>query len=226
MGDWEDMFASARRQSAPRETQALARLRAACELSTPVAMMAAHMALSCSGHLRSASPAGVVVDIPHPPRDPLLGALVALSFPAGGKAAGFTSSITDLEEHEDGSVSVTLSVPDRIQLGQQRASVRVPVPPGTVSAAILHGESLQAVLAIDISLHGILIEFPEGHVPDIEEGHRRMVALKLEGKSVLLEAEVRRRDGARYGMYFILRGERPSALTSILSKLQFSWGKT
>ncbi|MCA9706284.1 MAG: PilZ domain-containing protein [Myxococcales bacterium] len=223
MGDWEDLFASAARQSGPRESAALVRLRAAAEMGTPISLMAAHMALSCAGHLREASPGGVVIELPHPPRGSLLGAMVAISFPAAGKATGFTSPVTHVEPRAGGAVAVTLAVPERIQMGQQRASVRVPVPLGTMRAAILHGETPQPVVAIDLSLQGILVEYPDGQVPDIEEGHRRMVSLELDGKSVLLEAEVRRRDGPRYGMLFILREGRPSGLVAIVTALQYRW---
>lgn len=217
------MFASA--PKARPKNAALETLRALSETSTPVSMMAAHMALSCAGHLRAATPDGVEVRLPHPPRSPLQGALVALTFPLGGKSAGFTGPVTRVREHSDRSLGVTLMVPDRLQLGMRRASVRVPVPSQTMGTAILHGESLQPVVAIDISLQGILIEFREGEVPDIEEGHRRMVALKLDGQSVLVEAEVRRRDGPRYGMAFIVREERPAKLVAIVTKLQYLWSE-
>lgn len=225
MNDWEDMFASAARQRVRRDGVALETLRALCETNTPCSLMAAHMALSSAGHLRSATSAGVVVHLLHPPRSPLQGALVALSFPLAGKSAGFTGPVLWVAEQDGGSLDVTLQVPEALQLKMRRASVRVPVPSGTMGAAILHGESLQPVIAIDLSLQGILVEFREGEVPDIEEGHRRMVALKLEGKSVLLEAEVRRRDGPRYGMAFITRDDRPRKLIEILTTLQYRWSE-
>lgn len=223
MGDWEDMLASAERQSGPRESPALLHLRAISEMTTPVSLMAAHMALSCAGHLRAASPEGVVIELPHPPRDRLEGAVVAISFPVAGRTAGFTSAVAHVEERPDGSLAVTLALPEQIRHGQQRASVRVPVPPGTMRAAILRDESPHPVEAIDLSLKGILVEFREGEVPDIQQEHRRMMELSYQGDSVLIEAEARRRDGPRYGMLFILRDERPVGLIRIVTKLQYLW---
>jgi hypothetical protein len=121
---------------------------------------------------------------------------------------------------------VTLELPQRIRHDEQRASVRVPVVEGALGAAILKGESLHQVKAIDISLHGILVEFRAGEVPDLAEGHRRMVALKLGARKVLLEAEVRRRDGARYGMRFVLRDKPPRDLIRMISELASKWSAT
>jgi hypothetical protein len=53
-----------------------------------------------------------------------------------------------------------------------------------------------------------------------------MVALKLGDRKVLLEAEVRRRDGARYGMRFILRDKPPRELIRIISELSARWSAT
>lgn len=224
--DWEDMFASAARQLGPRENVVLTAVKTACDTATPASLMAAHMALSCTGHLRAASSSGVVIELPHPPKDPLQGSMVAISYPVAGKATGFTSRVTAVHARDDGSIGVVVALPERIQTGTRRASVRVPVPPGTLSAAILRGEDPHPVEAIDLSMRGILIEFRQGEVPDIEEGHRRMVALKLGDRSVMLEAEVRRRDGPRYGMLFIIRDERPLVLVKIISELQYRWSTT
>lgn len=211
----------------PPVSAALATLQAACETGAPASLMAAHMALSCAGRLRAASPEGVVLELPHPPTEPILpGAACAVSFPLAGRSAGFTGRATAVDEEPDGALLVTLEVPARIQRNDQRVSVRVPVPNGTLSAAILRGESLQPVRAIDISLHGILLEYREGEVPDLDEGHRRMVALKLDSKMVVLEAEVRRREGPRYGMFFIVRDRPPRDLVKIVGELQHRWSAT
>lgn len=225
MGDWEDMLACAERQSGPRESVALGRLRTMCEMSTPISLMAAHMVLSCAGHLRAASPDGVILELPHPPppHDSLDGAMVAISFPVAGRAAGFTGRVTGVQPRPGGALAVVVEVPERIHVGQQRASVRVPVPPGTLRAGFLCGETLRPVVAIDLSLKGILIEFREGEVPEIEQGHRRMLELTLGRTSVTLEAEVRRRDGSRYGLLFIVRGERSAGLVQIVTELQYLW---
>jgi hypothetical protein len=69
----------------------------------------------------------------------------------------------------------------------------------------------------------VLIEFRQGEVPDLAEGHRRMLALKIGDRKVLLEAKVRRRDGARYGMRFVLRDKPPRELTRIISAVAAKW---
>jgi hypothetical protein len=202
-------------------------LSSACETDAPASLLAAHMALSCSGRLRSAAPAGVVVELSCAPPEPLLaGAACAVSFPLAGRNAAFTGRVVATADGPRGTYLVTIEPPTRIRYDEQRASVRVPIVDGSLGAAILKGENLQQVKAIDISLQGVLIEFRGAEVPDIQEGHRRMVALKLGDRKVLLEAEVRRRDGARYGMRFILRDKPPRELIRIISDLAARWSAT
>jgi hypothetical protein len=204
---------------------ALATLQVACETGTPASLMAAHMALSCAGRLKSASAAGIVVELSRPPPEPLLeGAACAVTFPLAGRGAGFTARAKSVEPGPGTTVLVTLDVPVRIQFNEQRVSVRVPVPDSSLGAAILEGdEVLHSVRPIDISLHGILVELSPGEPIELAEGHRRMLALKFEGKAVLIEVEVRRHDGLRYGMLFIVRGGPPKELVKIVAKLQQLW---
>ena len=164
------------------------------------------------------------MELPNPPGGlDLTDAITAITFPLAGKTAGFTSRVCGVEALENGGLAVTVEVPEKIRTDEQRAAVRIPVPEKTLSAALMHGEKLQPIKAIDISLTGLLIEFPSDQVEDISEGHRRMIALKLAKKTVLVDAEVRRRDGPRYGLAFMFREKRPPGLTSILSKLQHLW---
>jgi hypothetical protein len=211
----------------PTADAALATLQVACETGTPASLMAAHMALSCAGRLKSASAEGVVVELSRPPPEPLReGAACAVTFPLAGRSAGFAARAKGVEPGAGTTVLVTLEVPARIQYNEQRISVRVPVPDGALGAAILKGgEQLHAVRPIDISLHGILIEVPPGEAAELAEGHRRMLALKFEGKTVLLEVEVRRHDGLRYGMLFIARGAPPRELVKIVATLQQRWSE-
>jgi hypothetical protein len=211
----------------PSARSALETLMSACDTDAPASLLAAHMTLSCSGRLQSATAKGVVVELSCAPPEPLLvGAACAVSFPLAGRNAAFTGRVTLVADGPRGACRVTLELPQRIRYDEQRASVRVPVVEGTLGCALLKGESLQQVKPIDISLRGILIEFRGPNVPDIQEGHRRMIALKLGERKVLLEAEVRRRDGARYGMRFILRDKPPRELIRIITELAATWSAT
>lgn len=201
---------------------ALATLQAASETEPPASLMAAHMPLSSTGFLRGATHDGIVVELPHLASDALRpGAVAALSFPLAGRPVGFTSEVLSVQMTDRGVVRVTLAVPETIRTDNLRASIRIPVPDRTLSAAVLENEKPLIVRAIDISLHGILIEFPRDRVPEIDEGTHRMLVLKLGQRKVLLEAEVRRRDGARYGMAFVVRGDRPPKLVKIIAQLQY-----
>ncbi len=201
---------------------ALATLQAACDTEPPASLMAAHMQLSATGFLRAATHDGIAVELPHLPSDALrAGAVAAVTFPLAGTPAGFTSEVLSVQMTDRGVVRVMLAVPEVIRTDNLRASIRIPVPDRTLSAAVLEQEKPLLLRAIDISLHGILIEFPSDRVLELPEGTHRMLVLKLGNRKVLLEAAVRRRDGARYGMAFVVRGERPSELVKILAQLQY-----
>jgi hypothetical protein len=207
----------------PEVAAAVETLEAACQTDAPASLRAAHMSLSCSGRLHAATPAGVVIDLPHPPHEPLSpGAACAVTFPLAGRSAGFTTRITGVLPTPRGGLRVTLAAPNKIRHDDQRASVRIPVV-GGLGGAILEGESLTQVMVIDISLNGALIEFRPGEAKDMAEGHRRMLVLKLGERKVLIDVEVRRRDGPRYGLRFQLRDKPPRDLIRIMQELSRMW---
>jgi len=223
--EWEDIFGaeSDRLVRAPASRE-LEMLQSACETEPPVSMMAAHMTLSSPGRLVAADQDGVTVDLPNPPDGFMrAGAMAAVRFPLGGNSAGFTSNVLAVTPLESGAARLTLSIPAEIRTDDQRAAVRIPVLPKTLAAAMFKGERPLPVTPIDIGLLGMCIEDQHGSFGDLEVGHRRMLALKLGADSVLVEAEIRRCDGPRSGMAFILRNERPAKLVKIVSKLQYLW---
>lgn len=187
---------------------------------SPVSLIAAHMSLSCAGRLRSASSDGVVVEIAHPPETTLRGSIVAVSFAAADSMTGFVSQVTDVADASDGALLVTLAVPGRLQAGDRRSTVRVPVPPNTVSATIVQGTARGAARAIDLSLLGILIELDEERAATLRVGDRVVLRLTLGQIQLLVDAEVRRRDGRRFGLLFQTNGEPPERMTKIMWKLQ------
>jgi hypothetical protein len=79
------------------------------------------------------------------------------------------------------------------------------------------------VRPLDISLHGLLVEVADTPQTALEVGHRRMVELSLGRHHAVLEAEVRRRDGPRFGLLFVQRDVRPKALARIVSEIGRLW---
>lgn len=221
--EWEDIFgADADRHMRPSASAALQALETASETEPPVSFIAAHMNLSCPGYLRDATAEGLFVELPHPPPDSIeVGAIAAIRFAIAGKAAGFTSRVEETKEIGDGVLRLRMAIPPKIRTDEQRATVRIPVPGETLAAAILDGETPVAVRPIDISLSGMGIALRDDRLAELALEHRRMIVLKLGRHKVLLEVEVRRQDGQRFGLAFVLREDRPAALVKIVSKLQY-----
>lgn len=204
----------------------LAILQTAAESQTPAALMSASMALSCPGRLKGAASTGVVLEFLRPPPGAISeGDACAVTFPLAGRTVGFMARATRMEQDAGGRTWVTLTVPDKIQHTEQRLAVRIPVAPGTMRAALFVGEDSREVEAIDLSLHGILVEITDLAGAGLEVGHRRMIELQLGRNSITLECEVRRIDGTRLGLLFIQRDQRPRALTKIVSELQRLWSE-
>jgi len=221
--EWDDIFgANADRYVRPPSTPALETLQTAAETEPPVSLLAAHMTLSCPGYLRAADDAGVLVELPRAPVSSLeVGATTAIRFPFAGKSAGFTTRVLELAETDDGGLRLRLEVPEAVRTDEQRTAVRVPIADGMVAAAIVEEEKPIRVSPLDISLSGMAIELGPDTPLELAVGHRRLIALKLGSLKVLLEVEVRRQDGARFGVAFILRDERPAALVKMVTKLQY-----
>ena len=212
------------REPVSRElAMAVETLEAACQTDAPASILPAHLTLSCSGRLQAASPDGIVIELPRPPNEPLApGTACGVKFPLAGRSAGFTTKVIGVLPTARGGLRVTLAAPSKIRYDDKRAAVRIPVV-GGLGGAILEGESLTQVLVLDISLHGALIEIRDGDDKEMAEGHRRMLVLKLGARKVLLDVEVRNREGRRYGLRFLLRDKPPRDLIRMVQELAELW---
>jgi hypothetical protein len=226
--DWDDVpLPQDRRATSPEAENVFAILEAACETRASASLMAAHMALSCTGRLCAVAEGGVVVQLSHPPSEPLLpGAACAMTFVLAGRSVGCTARATVVVPGPADTLMVTLALPSKLRHNEQRVSVRIPVVRGGLTATVLRGEQRRPVKVIDISLHGLLIEIDRAGLSDLEEGHRRMLELVRDERTIVLEAEVRRQDGQRYGMAFIMRDAPPRDLVQILRELQQLWWRS
>ncbi len=196
-------------------------LRAACNSQTPVALMAAHMSLSCTGRLRSASEEGVVIEIPNPPDGTLLGSTAAVTYPSNDGTKGFVSEITGVDQTSTGETLATLAIPQRLRAGTRRSAVRVPVPPGTLTAMLVQGDGLRGnVLPVDISLTGILIEMDALRAQRLAVGTTLSLRIALGSLELLLQCEIRRKDGRRLGLLFVADGPPPERMAKIMWRLQ------
>lgn len=200
----------------------LGRLQAACASDSNASLIAAHMSLSCAGRLRSATADGVVVEVPNPPRFEItiLGSMAAVSFPIAAKMAGFVSEVTALKETTGGALLVTLALPDGLQVGERRSAVRIAVPRGTLRAALLGDGKVQPIEAVDISLTGILIEVGADDVESVVVGSDVTVRLTLGESELVVDAEVCRRDGNRFGLRYHSGGTPPKGMARVIYAVQ------
>jgi len=113
---------------------------------------------------------------------------------------------------------------------ERRSAVRVPIYRDQAPLVRLrrNGKEIWTPQAIDISLTGILVQFPASEVPEMRVDTPLRVELKFEEAEVNLTGQVRRRDGPRYGIFFsdVLKGESiepPDALVKLVRKLERIW---
>ncbi|MGH1347571.1 MAG: PilZ domain-containing protein [Nannocystales bacterium] len=196
-------------------------LQVACLSKTPVALMAAHMSLSCTGRFRSASSDGVVVELPNPPDGTLLGSSAAVTFPSGGGTKGFASEVIGVDKTPEGETLATLALPEQLTAATRRSAVRVPVPPDTLVAAVVQGDGVRGnVVPIDISLTGILVELDALRAQRVSVGAHLSLRIALGSLELLLQCEVRRKDGRRMGLLIITDGPPPKRMAKIMWRLQ------
>jgi hypothetical protein len=205
-----------------RVVAVLGRLQAACASDSNASLLAAHMSLSCAGRLRSASAAGVVIEIPNPPMSDvtLLGSTAAVSFPVGLQMAGFVARIIEIRLAPDGALMATLELPESLQIGDRRAAVRIAVPRETLTAAIVDGATRIAVRPIDVSLTGILIELDKRQLDVVKVGATVTLSLGLDSHEIVVDAEVCRRDGLRFGLRYVTEDGPPRGMSQVIYRLQ------
>jgi hypothetical protein len=205
-----------------RVVAVLGRLQAACASDSNASLLAAHMSLSCAGRLRSASAAGVVIEIPNPPMSDvtLLGSTAAVSFPVGMQMAGFVARIIEIRLAPDGALMATLELPESLQIGDRRAAVRIAVPRETLTAAIVDGATRIAVRPIDVSLTGILIELDKRQLDVVKVGATVTLSLGLDSHEIVVDAEVCRRDGLRFGLRYVTEDGPPRGMSQVIYRLQ------
>ena len=125
---------------------------------------------------------------------------------------------------------VVLSRVSDIATGESRAAWRVPLRRYSKLSVRFVDEDKRVwhPEAVDISLTGILIKFPKDNAPDLDVGAWVGLELKLNEHEVKLPADVRRRDGRLYGLFFpydLHGGEITSSntLRQVVNELERQW---
>ncbi len=130
-------------------------------------------------------------------------AVAAVSFHFHGRARVFLAPVLGFEE-KDGRPRLIVRTPERISGAEARLAVRVPVRDNAGLSAELRTEDGDAVPVrpVDISVSGILVEIPGAAARELRQGELLRIRLEHGPRAALVDAVVRRRDGARYGLFF------------------------
>ena len=174
----------------------------------------------------------VKLDLLEPVQEIRIGSHCCISFSCRGDSRAFVSTVLEYRPaSESGPAELILEIPALLLGKEARAAYRVPV-------AMNSGLSVQAFspgdrpvsrpTAIDLSIAGILIEFLPDVEPHLPIGAKIDLELRLGADVAQLSAEVRRRDGHRYGLSFpgVLtpRGPHPpEPLRRIVQALERQW---
>ncbi len=130
-------------------------------------------------------------------------AVAAVSFHFHGRARVFLAPVLGFDD-KGGRQRLIVRTPERIAGAEARLAVRVPVRDEAGLAAELRTEDGDAVpvRAVDISVSGILVEIPGAAARELRQGELLRIRLEHGPRAALVDAVVRRRDGARYGLFF------------------------
>ena len=129
------------------------------------------------------------------------GTRCCVSFAYKGNARAFFSSVLEYRDQPAPQFAqLILQAPSEIVGVTPRTAYRVPVVQGAMlSVRLLKGDEMTTADPIDLSLTGTLIEFRKVPDPNLPCGAQIGLELQLGIQTARLKAEVRHRDGHRYG---------------------------
>jgi hypothetical protein len=112
---------------------------------------------------------------------------------------------------------------------ERRRGFRVPVSPSSsLSVSVTFGSKSCLVTPLNLSLSGIYIAFLGHEIYEMSTGAHVNITLQLQDKTASLNGVVRRRDGNRYGIFFLdsIRHHEldpPDSLQVIYTTLERQW---
>jgi PilZ domain len=154
-----------------------------------------------------------------------------VTFYQEGRAWLFVSQLRDAREASEGTPPrLVLLRPSHVVRTDLRQDVRVRVAPDSGLQLAMTDQELASLTprVVDLGLGGMSIEFSKDRVPDFPLGAAMSLTICHAGARINMLAEVRHRDGERYGLSF-QEGAEGEALTlsgpfqAILSDLERRW---
>lgn len=204
-------------------------LKMLCQEQAPVTVISVDSGGICRGRFQTLSEELITLDLPQQPDGVDFSPLsqCACLFRYGNGGCVFLAEVHSL----DALSSPQILVVHRPQQAacEARRAFRVPIIKQLPEAELTNesGETFHAN-AVDLSMTGVLLEFPGEDVPDLPVGSRFKVHFRLEELNLTLMAEVRRRYGKRYGLFFsdVLAGDQlkpPAELSTLVHRLEQIW---
>jgi len=148
-----------------------------------------------------------------------------------GKAHVFISFLKDVYKNDAGpSRRLFLRMREQMAISQVRWAFRVPtqgIPNLEVTLHCPSGENFNPVIR-DLSFGGMRVEFRESEDPNLCLGGHGHLTLRHDDLEITLEAEVRRRKGHSYGLFFpgVFKDNEfdpPEVYRSIVNRLEKRW---
>ncbi|MBC8366601.1 PilZ domain-containing protein [bacterium] len=207
-------------------------LQECCSKQVGVGIIQADSNLICQGKFARVSNSSVIFETYAPEEIqffPLSTCMV--SYFREGKAHAFISLVRESHPGRDKhSQRLFLRLPEQIAVSQVRWTFRVPttgIPGFDVKLHCAKGD-VYTPEPRDVSFGGMKVEFDKDGDPDLCLGGKGKLSMSYEGNSVSLEAEVRRRDGHAYGLFFpgVFKNEEfspPEAYREIVKDLERRW---
>lgn len=222
------LFGKSKEESVPTEVRQVLAMCAAGKV--PALLLGHHTGRVVDGLFLTMSERDVTIALRAQPSEvgiePM--SLWCVTFSHKGRAHVFLASA--LSATPGSPPKVTLLLPAQIAAAEGRFSFRTPVVPGTPVAIRLTSQSGNQYRPdiLDLSLGGVQVRFPPSADPGFPSGTRLTVDVALDRAHAVVVAEVRRRDGSKYGLQFtdvFKDGELapPDGLKQIVRALELRW---
>ena len=213
--------------------QIVSMLGAQCARLNTARIITSDLGLLCQARFSALSAESILFELLDPPETayfrPL--SLSVVSFNSGSRHCIFLSSVIHFKEDEEFRIGqLLLRIPSDIIAAESRIAFRVPLGRDTELRVRVVDENGKTWTprAINISMTGILIEFPADDVPGFQTDDWLQVELRMNDHVERLKGFVRRCEGRGYGLIFpeVLQGaefDPPAALRTIVNTLERNW---
>lgn len=224
-------MAMRQRETEGREDNTRSILRECCQHKLPATILVNHADTAMHGRFAAISDQAVTFDLFFTEELSLLPLILCcVTFWTANRSCVFLAPIQDYRESDSQTPQLIVKLPSQGVQAEARSVFRIPV--WRESGLMVHlwasEEKVWKAEAVNISLAGILVKFPEEDTPDLPIGSQLRVELQLDNHFVRLAALVRRRSRQHYGLFFpecLYEGriESPAELQTVVSLLDQTW---